>query len=206
VARLHVLAVAALLSAVCFHAAEQVYGQGQGVFLPNQEVRVTGLPSLTALSRKSSAVLATALEIILHDKAVCCGKYSALEDAALSEPRSLEELRAKLQGQRRLSDGSSIMVNAEYVPESSVTADLIIRTLAKQQALLIEWRSHFYVLYGAIFNENRDVYSGIRQFFIVKLLLLDPRFSDQRREVVFNRETDDPAKVQGILTLTVARQ
>ena len=61
------------------------------------------------------------------------------------------------------------------------------------------------MLHGAIFNETRYS-SGARQYAIVKLLLLDPRFSDQRRETVFNRETDDWAEVQGLLTLAVARQ
>jgi hypothetical protein len=38
---------------------------------------------------------------------------------------------------------------------------------------------------------------------VVKLYLQDPRFSDEHREVVFNRETDDLAKVQGVLVATV---
>jgi hypothetical protein len=48
--------------------------------------------------------------------------------------------------------------------------------------------------------------SGARQYSIAKFLLLDPRFSDQRRDAVFNRETDDLGKVQGLLTLTVVPQ
>jgi len=175
------------------------------LFLPNQEVRVTNLPSLTGPSTDSSAVLATTLETVLHDKAVCCGKDSALEDAVLSEPLSLKELSAKLQGRHLLSDGRPIVVSAEYVPQSSINSGLIICALLDQHAPLIEWKSHLYVLYGAIFNETR-YYSGMRQYAIHKLLLLDPRFSDQRRETEFNRETDDLGKVQGLLTLAVVRQ
>jgi hypothetical protein len=57
---------------------------------------------------------------------------------------------------------------------------------------------------GTEINDTR-YYSGVRQYAIVKLLLLDPRFSDQRRETVFNRETDDWEKVKGLLTLAVVR-
>jgi len=174
-------------------------------FHPNQEVRVTNLPSLTAPSTGSSAVLTTALETVLHDKAVCCGKDASLEDAVLSEPLSLKELSAKLQGRHLLSDGRPIVVSAEYVPQSSINSGLIIGALLDQHAPLIEWKSHLYVLYGAIFDEAR-YYSGMRQYAIHKLLLLDPRFSDQRRETEFNRETDDLGKVQGLLTLAVVRQ
>jgi hypothetical protein len=204
VAKLHVLSVSAFLIFVSCLANGQD-PNGASVFLPNQEVRVTHLPSLMAPSTNTSAVLATALETILHDKAVCCGKDSALEDAVLSDPQSLKDLSAKLQGRHLLSDGRPIVVNAEYVPQSSISPGLMISALLDQHASLIEWNSHLYVLYGAIFNETR-YYSGPRYFAVHKLLLLDPRFSDQRRETEFNRETDDWGKVQGLLTLVVVRQ
>jgi hypothetical protein len=175
------------------------------VFHPNQKVQVSNLPARTAQSNNPSAVLAAVLETILQDKAVCCGKNSALEDTVLSTPMSLRELSARLQGKHVVSDGRSVMVSAEYVPQSSITPDLMISSLMDQHALLMNWNSHFYVLYGAVFDET--VYdSGQRQFAIRKLLLLDPRFSDQRRDVEFNRESDDWGKVEGLLTLAVARQ
>jgi hypothetical protein len=110
-----------------------------------------------------------------------------------------------LQGKHLLSDGRSIVATAEYVPQTSIGPGLMIGALLGHHAQLIQWKSRLYVLYGAIFDETR-YYSGAREYAVSKLLLLDPRFSDQRREVVFNRETDDWEKVQGLLTLTVARQ
>ena len=184
------------------------YGQegSRSVFLRNQEVRVANLPSLTAPSAHRSAVFATALETVLHDKAVCCGKDSALEDAVLyatlSDPLSLKEFSTKLQGKHSMSDGRAIVVNAEYVPQSSINAGLIVISLRDQHALLLEWKSHLYVLYGATFDETRDLGSGERDYAIRRLFLLDPRFSDQRRETEFNRETDDWGGVQGLLTVS----
>jgi hypothetical protein len=173
------------------------------VFLPNQEIRVANLPSLTAPSAHRSAVFATALETVLHDKAVCCGKDSALEDVALyatlSAPLSLKELSTKLQGRHLLSDGQPVMVSADYIPHDSINPSLIVNTLREQHAPLIEWKSHLYVLYGALFDETRDSSSGVRAYAIHKLLLLDLRFSDQRREAVFDRETDDWGQMQGLL-------
>jgi hypothetical protein len=181
------------------------YGQegSRSVFLRNQEVRVANLPSLTAPSAHRSAVFATALETVLHDKAVCCGKDSALEDvalyAALSAPLSLRELSTKLQGRHLLSDGQPILVHAEYIPHDSMNPALIVSTLTEQHAQLMEWKSHLYVLYGAVFDETRDSSSGVRAYAIRKLFLLDLRFSDQRREAVFDRETDDWGQMQGLL-------
>lgn len=179
---------------------------GPAVVLPNQEVRVTNLPFLASSSSNASAVLASALETILHDKAVCCGKNSALENIVLSAPQSLSELSAKLQGRHVLNDGRSVAINGEYVAHSEITPDYIVSTLLHQRAPLIEWKSHlFYVLYGATFDETRYD-SGERQYAIRKLLLLDLRFSDQRRQVEFDRQTGDWSEVGGLAAFSVARQ
>jgi hypothetical protein len=45
-------------------------------------------------------------------------------------------------------------VNAEYFPQSSIGPGLLIGTLMDQHASLFEWRSHLYVLCGAICNET----------------------------------------------------
>lgn len=176
------------------------------LFLGNQEVRVAGLAALSAPAKTRPAALATALEIVLHDKTMCCGKDSALADAlayaSLSEPISLPELAAKMSGKQVTSEGEAVLVSADYVPGSSITADYIVRSLLSQRALIMEWNSHIYVLYGALYNEVRD-YSGGREFTVDKLFLQDPRFSDEHREVVFNRDKDDLKKVQGVLAVTV---
>jgi hypothetical protein len=52
---------------------------------PNRQVRAPDLPSLTAPSDQAATVLSTALEIIVHNRAICCAKGSALEDAVLSD-------------------------------------------------------------------------------------------------------------------------
>jgi len=175
-----------------------------GWFLNNQEVRVANLPLLTAPSAEPSAVLATALETILPDRDVCCGKDSGLEDAVLSAPSSLKELSAKLQGRHVLGDGLSIVVRAWYFPKSSLDPNLTITTLKNQQPMLLKWKSHIYVLYGATYDETR-YYNGGSVFVIHKLWLLDPRYSDRRRETELNA-TDDWTKIQGILALSVVRK
>jgi len=174
-------------------------------FLPNQEVSVANLPVLTAPSAEASAVLATALETILPDRDVCCGKDSGLEDAVLSAPSSLKALSAKLQGRHVLGDGLSVVVRAEYFPKSSIDPSLAIRKLMNQQPMLLKWKSHIYVLYGATYDETRTNNWAARQFAIHKLWLLDPRYSDQRRETELNA-TDDWTNIQGILTLSVVRK
>jgi hypothetical protein len=96
------------------------------------------------------------------------------------------------------------MVSAEYVPQTSIRPDLLISSLREQHALLIEWRTHFYVLHGVVFDKT--VYSsGRTQLAIRKLSLRDPRFSDDRAEVEFNRGANDWGEIQGLVKLSVTR-
>lgn len=185
-------------------AAAVAFAQTSPAFFPNQEIRVGNLPSMTAPSADTPAVIATALEAILHNKDLCCGKYSGLENDVFSASPSLKALSAKLQGKHVLGDGLSVMVRTEYVPKSSIGSATVIRTLLHQQPMLLKWKSHVYVLYGAVFDESRDD-DGTRQYLIHKLLLLDLRYSDRRRETEFNRETDDWGTLQGLLTVSVAQ-
>jgi hypothetical protein len=180
------------------------YGQA---YYPNKEVRISDLPSLTARSRSAADVLATSVEIIFHDKKVCCGKNSALEDAIQSaDPRSLKDVSDKLRGRHLLSDGLPIQVTAQYLPAASVDAASLINTLTAKNALLMEWKSRMYVVYGVTYVQTFDPNTGSRTDAIHKLLLWDVRFSDEHREVVFDRLTDDWGKVEGLLVLSAARQ
>ena len=197
-----IMALSACLAVSCL---AQDQPQDSCTFFANQEVRVNKLALATAPSKDTTAVIATAVEAILHDQSLCCGKDSALGDSVLSESRTLKELSNKLQGRHLLSDGRPIMVNAEYDPQIAINSGVVIGTLQDQRAALLEWKSHVYVLYGAVYGEDRCV-SGARHYSIDKLLLFDPRYSDQRREAVFKRETDDLSTVQGMLTLSVAPQ
>lgn len=180
----------------------QHYSPPAYVFHPNQQIQIKDLPLRIAQSSTPQASLVASLEIIFHDPDVCCGKNSALEDAVrLAGPMSLKDISAKLQGNHKLSDGRPIMITAEYLARTSITPGQIIATLSDMQPSLIEWNSHLYVLYGVIFDETL-YYTGKRDYVIRKLSLLDPRFVNARREVSFNRQTDDWTTVQGILALS----
>ncbi len=175
------------------------------VYNPDQEVQVSGLRVLMAQSHERSDVLLTSLDTVLHDRSLCCGKDSALEDSAeRANPLSLKDVASKLQGRHLLSDGRPIMVTAEYFEPAAINSGMLIGTLRDKRALLLQWNSHVYVCYGVIYGELYDENGGM-QYAIRKFLLLDTRYSDSHREVVFNRETDDWSKVQGMLRLTVAQ-
>jgi hypothetical protein len=172
----------------------------------NQEVHIAGLPSLVARSPSPSDVLLTSLDTILHDPSFCCGKDSALVDSVeKADPKSLKDVAAKLQGRHILSDGRPIMVTAAYIEPQAISSGTLITTLRDKHALLMSWKSHLYVCYGVTYVKDYDPTSGTEMDTIYKLLLLDTRYSDSRRDVFFNRETDDFSKVEGFLWLAVTQ-
>lgn len=191
--------VASCLVVCCF-----AYGQAA---YPNQEVRVHDLPPLTARSTDASDVLTTSLEIAFHDKQVCCGKNSALENSVqASDPKTLKDIASNLQGKHLLGAGRPIMVEAEYLALGEVNSGQLVSVILNQHPPLMEWNSHVYVVHGVIFEKTVDYPSGAVMYAIHKFLLWDARFSDSRREVSFDRVTDDTAKVQGLLFLQAKPQ
>jgi len=178
-----------------------VYGQDLS---PDQELKVHHLPSLVARSQDPPDVLLTSLDTIIHDRAVCCGKDSALEDSALAaDPKSLKDVASKLEGRHLLSDGRPIMVTTEYLPAEQASSGHLITMILNQHAALMEWNSRVYVVHGVGYVWEGlampDGAGGGTMAMMRRLLLWDTRFSDSRRELVFNRYTDDVSKVQGFL-------
>jgi hypothetical protein len=180
---------------------------GQITYPSLQEVRVDGLASLMARTHDPSDVLLTSLDTIFHDREMCCGKDSALEDSALrADPKSLKDIATKLQGRHLLSDGRPIMVRAEYIEPDKLNGGLLIATLRNKRALLLGWDSRLYVCYGVKYRQDYDPNTGVETNTILKFLLLDTRYSDSRRSLVFDRESDNWAKVQGVVWMEAKPQ
>jgi hypothetical protein len=144
--------------------------------------------------------------MVFNDKRICCGTNSALEDSVQSsDPSSLQEIASKLGGKHLLSDGRTIMVTAEYLTPDQVKADHLIHMLTEQHAPLMMWKSHLYVVDGVTYVASIEP-SGDSEYVTHRFLLQDVRFSDSRREISFDRLSEDVTKVQGLLFLRAAQK
>ena len=196
----------AILKVAILSLALNAFAHGQHTYNPDG-VRVNDLPKLMARTSEPSDVLMTSLDTILHDREVCCGKDSALEDSVQrADPASLQDVAAKLQGRHLLSDGRPIMVTAQYIAPNAIYGYGLIDTLQQKHAMLMMWKSHLYVLYGVNYVEDYDPDSATGIDNVTKLLLIDTRYSDRRRNVEFDRQTDDWSKVQGVVWVAFAPQ
>jgi hypothetical protein len=169
---------------------------------PEEEIHVHDLPVLTAKSQHSFDMLSAAVATILGAKDVCCGKDSALEDSLeRADEKSLKDVADRLQGRHLLSDGRPIMVMTEYLTPDQASAGHLITMLAANHVPLIMWNSHVYVVHGISYVESQDMNSGSIVYTTHKFFLWDTRYADSRREVVFDRLSEDVSKVQGLLFL-----
>ena len=193
----------ALSVALCSVAHGQLLYQDQVLEVPD-------LPSLIARSPHSADVMLTSLDTIFHDREVCCGKDSALEDSAgAGDPKSLKDVASKLQGRHLLGDGRPIMVTATYSTTDAVNSGMLITWFQNHHAALMQWNSRVFVVHGIVYQWTASGTPDTGQqdgTVIHKFLLWDTRYSDSRREVVFNRETDDLGKVDGFLFVDVKPQ
>ena len=175
-----------------------------------QTMEVQNLPSLVAASGHRSDILLTSLDTIIHDREICCGKDSALEDSLQSaDPASLKDVAGKLNGRHLLSDGRPIMVRTDFLPSDEVNSGNLLTMLKTQHAPLMSWNSHIYVVHGVIYEwvaYGAPDSQWSPQTAILKFLLWDTRYSDSRRDLVFNRDIDDLSKVQGLLFLSIKPQ
>jgi len=172
----------------------------------DKEVTVRDLVPVRARSSESLDVLKASLEMVLRDEGVCCGKDSALEDTLdRVDPHSLQDVAGKIQGRHLLSDGRPIKVTVEYLSPEQVNAGHMMLMLGANHAAVMAWDSHFYVIDGMTYVESADSDGNIT-YVVHKFSLLDPRYSDSRRRVTFDRTVQDASKIQGVLFVQSALQ
>jgi hypothetical protein len=193
--------ILAFVSTILTYLAASIPAYSQ-TYYQEHEVQVPNLPLVVSRSDDPSDVLLASLQTLFHDQEICCGRDSALEDSAqAADARSLKEISAKLDGRHLMGDGHPIHIAAEYVTPEAVTASRVVSAITDQHPLLMQWNSHLYVVYGVDYMRTEDLSAGVTATVIRKFLLWDTRCSDERRNVVFNRDTEDPSRVQGILFL-----
>ena len=180
-------------------ATNPAFGQ---VFDKDLEIRVDTLPTLVASSTDPMDVLVTSLAVVFHDREICCGKDSALGDRVqTADPKSLKNVASKLNGRHLLSDGRPLVVTADYMAPDAMNSGTLIGMITAQHAGLMQWNAHLYVVDGLIYRWiiRGSGSTSAPMTEIHKLLLRDPRFTDERQKVEFDRSSDDITTIGGFL-------
>ncbi len=193
------LSIAFLVSQV---AAQTDAGTAVAVH-PNQRITVPNLPAVVATN--DGGVARAAVAIVLSGSKVKCDPGSPLETVLeATAGSSLQAMASKLAGASCITNSRAQRLSATFTPNSAIQADSVIASLLQGRPLLMSWKRKLYVLYGVVYDEHL-YYDGSRTNAIRQLLLIDPRYSDQRRFVAFARDKDNFADVEGIASVSIQR-
>ena len=204
--RLH-FAAFFLIIALSVQAADQK--QGQRYYLkPDQTADLAADTKLnTAKQSCENWAIAAGLETMLQrqnvplDQSFWVMRLNGGE-LCLSEMPTIDALTQAVNKEFVLDDGRHVRLEIHFEPGPPVNVDPVIAGLKQQQVTLLLWRGHPYYLTGVTYDERigRD---GTR-FFEVKEIRLANTFA-KLPGVTFEKGRDDPAEIQGILSVSATQ-
>jgi hypothetical protein len=120
-------------------------------------------------------------------------------ELCVDDTPTIDALRLVVDRDFVLEDGRHVRLEIQFTPGPPVSIDSVIAGLKLQQVTLLLWRGHPYYLTGVTYDERigRD---GTR-FFEVKELRLANTYA-KLPGVTFQKGRDDPAEIQGILSVS----
>lgn len=101
-----------------------------------------------------------------------------------------------------LVDGQKFTLAARFLPGVPTQPDPLILALRQDRPLMLLWGNRTYLLTGMSYDEYIAP-TGNKMFNITELRLFDPLGEEGKREVVFSRDQDNPADLNGVLELSV---
>ena len=183
--------------------------QGQQYYIkPDQTADLAAETKLgTAKQNCENWAMAAGLETMLQRQNVALDQSFWIMrlnggELCLSDLPTIDALKLMVNRDFVLDDGRHVRLEIHFEPGAPVNVDPMIAGLKLQQVTLILWRGHPYYLTGVTYDERigRD---GTR-FFEVKEIRLANTYP-KLPGVTFQRGRDDPAEIQGTVSITVLK-
>jgi hypothetical protein len=197
-------AVFFLLIALSVQAAGQKQGQ-QYYLKPDQTADLAADTKLsTAKQSCENWAMAAGLETMLQRQNVSLDQSFWVMrlnggELCLSDLPAIDALTQAVDKEFVLDDGRHVRLEIHFEPGPPVNVDPVIAGLKQQQVTLLLWRGHPYYLTGVTYDERigRD---GTRFFEVNEIRLANtyPKLPG----VTFQKGRDDPAEIQGILSVS----
>lgn len=176
----------------------------QGVVALNQKIVLQKLSTATppiGLAGHKKAALIVGLSVLGID----CDHYSSVLMSLESVPAgSLHDTALKVNGTSCLTTEGSVRIGMRFIPKEDIRSEYVLQCLVDRQPMLFEWKHNIYVLYGMIYDQQVGGGENYSTYYVVrKFLLIDPRYSNQRRFVSFVPPQDKMNDVSGAAILAV---
>lgn len=200
-------AVFFLLITLSLQAANQKQGQ-QYYLKPDQTADLASDTKLnTAKQNCENWAVAAGLETMLQQQNVPLDQSFWVMrlnggELCLDDMPTIDALKLVVNRDFVLDDDRHVRLEIHFTPGPPVSIDSIIAGLKQQQVTLLLWHGHPYYLTGVTYDERigRD---GTR-FFEVKEIRLANTYP-KLPGVTFQKGRDDPAEIQGILSVSATQ-
>jgi hypothetical protein len=197
-------AVFFLLITLSLQAADQKQGQ-QYYLKPDQTADLAAETKLsTAKQNCENWAIAAGLETMLQRQNVALDQSFWVMrlnggELCVDDLPTIDALKLVVNRDFVLDDGRHVRLEIQFTPGPPVSIDSVIAGLKLQQVTLLLWHGHPYYLTGMTYDERigRD---GTR-FFEVKEIRLANTYP-KLPGVMFQKGRDDPAEIQGILSVS----
>jgi hypothetical protein len=197
-------AVFFLLITLSLQAADQKQGQ-QYYLKPDQTADLAAETKLsTAKQSCENWAVAAGLETMLQRQNVSLDQSFWVMrlnggELCMDDLPTIDALKLVVNHDFVLDDGRHVRLEIQFTPGPPVSIDSVIAGLKLQQVTLLLWHGHPYYLTGMTYDERigRD---GTR-FFEVKEIRLANTYP-KLPGVMFQKGRDDPAEIQGILSVS----
>lgn len=196
-----------LLGAASLYAGQKVSKKLQQSYQlkPDQVAELASGKLATAKQSCENWAMAAGLETILEKKGVSLNQsfwVMRLNYGELcADLPSIDALAKVVNDEFVLDDGRHVRLQLQFTPGAPGHVDSIIAGLQQQEVSLLIWRGHPYYLAGVTYDEyiGKD---GSRLFEIKELRLANT--FGGKPGIAFVRGRDDPAEIQGIVTVGVS--
>ena len=197
-------AVFFLLITLSLQAADQKQGQ-QYYLKPDQTADLAAETKLsTAKQNCENWAVAAGLETMLQRQNVALDQSFWVMrlnggELCVDDLPTIDALKLVVNHDFVLDDGRHVRLEIQFTPGPPVSIDSVIAGLKLQQVTLLLWHGHPYYLTGVTYDERigRD---GTR-YFEVKEIRLANTYA-KLPGVTFQKGRDDPAEIQGILSVS----
>ena len=211
-----------LVGCLCLPASAGKKPKFQG-FTPhrqeNLKIEIEDIANGIAPAQKACAnyAWAAAAETILKYQNVFLKQVDFVVKAnggavCLTQVNDFDRAVKAISGDYALDDGRKIHVNAEYLAYPpgntlggiSLTLEPIALALKNRIPVMLMYSGRPLLLYGVIYDENTES-SGRKTFPIKELWMMDPQlYGKPAAKVSFVNGKDDPAQIQGMMSILVS--
>jgi hypothetical protein len=115
-------------------------------------------------------------------------------------PVNLEKISRIIDGKYVLDDGRKVILESTVITGAPAAVDPLVMAVRAGRPLVFLWKGHPYLYTGMAYHEV--IYAtGLRDFEVQEIKLLDPFAPAGKQAVSFKPATDDPAEINGLLDI-----